>query len=121
MTAWQHRAAFVGVYLAEAHALDEWPISEAPRDVRQHRSVGERLTAARDMLSELELAPPLAANFYVDDYPSNSFNAAYASWPLRFWVLNKREVLLKPMPKDAMYDLGELEAWLAKHAPPPLH
>lgn len=63
---------------------------------------------------------------------ANGFNAAYASWPFRWWVLtpNQEEevaqggaprrpcprraatVAQKPMPRNAQYDLDELEGWL---------
>ncbi len=125
------------MYILEAHAWDEWPVSAAPRDVPQHRSLADRAAAARAFLSEgggdaaeaqptghfpgqpsgqppgLGLGLPLFA-----DGEGDPFNAAYASWPFRFWALlpSPPRVALKPMPRRAAYDLGDLERWLENHA-----
>ena len=124
---------FAMVYIAEAHAKDEWcvarhprppptnrltragrclrPISEARREFDQHKTLPERVAAARALLSDYELAPELSAECYADPI-ANPFESAYASWPFRFWVLGNSAVLLKAMPRDAMYELGEIEAHL---------
>jgi hypothetical protein len=68
------------VYIAEAHARDEWPISEAPRDFAQHVTLEDRLAAARCLLADFELADELAHNCFADGV-DNAFDAAYASWP----------------------------------------
>ena len=102
---------FAGVYLLEAHAVDEWPISEAPRAFKQHTSLNERLAAARALLADYEVAAPLREHFYADAL-GEPFDAAYASWPLRFWVLSRDRVIFKAMPRDASYDIGELESFL---------
>jgi len=104
-------ATFHLVYGAEAHAVDEWPISEAPRDFKQHKTNADRLVAARALVEDFSLPKELATNFWADDI-ANGFDAAYASWPFRFWVLSSEAVLLKPMPKGMMYDLGDLERFL---------
>ena len=104
-------AAFGLVYIREAHAVDEWPIAEAPKDVRQPRTIQERLQAARLLLADVEMAAELWSNCYADGI-DDRFDAAYASWPFRFWVLNASRVLLKPMPQGMTYDLGELEQYL---------
>mmetsp|Transcript_7346 Transcript_7346/g.12975 ORF Transcript_7346/g.12975 Transcript_7346/m.12975 type:complete len:129 (-) Transcript_7346:296-682(-) len=104
-------ATFGLIYIMEAHAVDEWPIAEAPRDIVQHRTIDERLAAARILLADVDVAAELRSNCYADAI-DNCFDAAYASWPFRFWVLNASQVLLKPMPRGATYDLGELEQYL---------
>ena len=101
---------FALIYIAEAHAKDEWPISESSRDFDQHKTLQDRLDAARALLNDYELAPELAAGCYADPI-DNPFESAYASWPFRFWVVSDEAVLLKPMPRDSAYDVGELEAW----------
>jgi hypothetical protein len=162
---------FACVYIMEAHAVDEWPVSMTERDVKQHQDLKERVQAAEDFLDEFEVSEnlPLFA-----DGIDNALNEAYASWPFRFWVLTPSpppvappvapaappppsslssqspfsslpppvppsqgaalspsrsseelgpnvpprggasgvRVALKPMPKDASYNLGELEKWL---------
>jgi hypothetical protein len=50
-------ADFVMVYLSEAHASDEWPIGLAALgiEVRAHRCLAERRSAAEAMLARLPL------------------------------------------------------------------
>ena len=96
----------------------------AARDVEQHRSVTDRVAAAHAFLAEgigggsgrarqqLPLCLPLFA-----DGEGSPFNAAYASWPFRFWVLlpggsGGPVVGFKAMPQNAAYDLNDLEVWL---------
>ena len=100
------------VYIAEAHARDEWPISEAPRDFAQHVTLDDRLAAARCLLSDFELADELAHNCFADGV-DNAFDAAYASWPFRFWAVDALAVRLKAMPVDVRYSLDDLERYLA--------
>ena len=133
---------FAAVYIQEAHAVDEWPISEAPRTFRQHRELADRVAAARAFVADYP--QPEGLVWFVDDM-ANSFNRTYASWPFRFWVLCPPPpplpgeggsgtaagaggiapapaaapgapdgwwVGFKPMPRDATYDLGELDSFL---------
>jgi len=85
-----------------------------------------RLAAGRALLTDYDVASEVV---WFADTMTDAFNNAYASWPFRFWVLGPSEpppsgtsgggggggwrVRLKPMPKDATYDLNELERHLA--------
>lgn len=98
------------MYLAEAHATDEWPISQlGALDRPRHRGVADRLAAARALA-----ASPYALGGFegVLDAPDDAFNRLFASWPVRFWVVRGGVVAFKAMPRDATYDVGDLEAWL---------
>jgi len=116
----------------------------ADRDVPQHPSQAARVAAAHAFLADFPLPPslPLFADHFVPDAGttagSGSFNAAYASWPFRFWALlpptlearsgggaglseqplSKPQpvVGLKPMPFEGRYRLSDLEQWLAAQA-----
>ena len=109
---------FIGIYIAEAHAIDEWPISESPRDFKQHHCIEDRIEACRYLLQDYS-SYLHGIEFYVDimddDGVNESFEAAYASWPFRFWVLSSTQVLFKAMPKDACYDLRDLEIFLTEY------
>ena len=131
------RCQFACVYILEAHACDEWPVQMADRDVPQHKSLNDRLSAARAFYDEGHLTSPHLPLFADDS--NNTFNATYASWPFRFWVILppdhspqhglkkknagrsnvkqalKARIAVKAMPKDASYDLNELEVWLEKY------
>jgi hypothetical protein len=113
---WHALTTFVFVYIEEAHAVDEWPIREAPREFKQHRTLAERLTAARALQSDCALDPRITL---LADGMDNSFNARYASWPFRFWVIRDQHIQFKPMPNDAKYDVNELELWLRENVESP--
>ena len=126
---WAGAADFVAVYIEEAHATDEWPIAQMDIALRQHRSMGERVEAARSFVADFQVHPLLP---FVADGMGNAFNAAYASWPFRFWVLDGFEepvkeqgagqgqgveqhqprVVFKAMPRNSSYYLKDLEAFL---------
>lgn len=128
--AWSKRNyAFALVYVMEAHAVDEWPVAMCEKDFEQHRTFADRASAAETLLKDFTVSRNLPV--FVDGI-ANGFNAAYASWPFRWWVLtpNQEEeaaqggaprrpcprraatVAQKPMPRNAQYDLDELEGWL---------
>lgn len=111
------RAKFVCVYIEEAHADDEWPIRTLPAlRIRQHRDIQERAQAARNLASQLHWPVLL-------DSMSNGFNAKYASWPLRAYIIDNDSLrvvfILHPRAsedeergKGGYYALEDLEAAL---------
>ncbi len=101
---------FIGIYIEEAHAIDEWPISEAPRSFHQHRTLQERLNACQALLDDY--GEWIDFDFYVDTM-DNEFNVTFSSWPFRYWVLTKKQIIFKAYPKNASYDLRELDRFLA--------
>lgn len=103
------------VYILEAHAVDEWPINQLDEEIPKHRNLSDRRKAADGLLKALPLHP---AFHVVLDTMSDDFNSTFASWPFRFWVVADGKVALKPQPKDARYDIGELVRWLEEHCAP---
>jgi len=99
------------VYIAEAHAVDEWPVALLDKDFEQHKSLEDRLQAAREFKADHEIAAPLATEIYADTI-GNDFNESYSSWPFRFWVIEQGAVGFKAMPQHSTYDLQTLEDWL---------
>jgi len=92
---------FTMVYIMEAHADDEWPISSSrymPNGekvaVNQHKTMEERLDAAFAFRDKFDLRN---SRILVDDM-LNTFNNAYAAWPFRYWVVDGKEVRLVGMP-----------------------
>ena len=122
-------ADFVMVYLSEAHASDEWPIGLAALgiEVRAHRCLAERRSAAEAMLARL----PLREHGFtvcldligkkMEDWggggggeEDNPFDRAMPSWPFRFWVVQHGRIALRANLKNGgkQLDLSELEHWL---------
>lgn len=100
---------FIFVYIAEAHACDEWPINQLDEEIPRHRSLDDRLAAAASLLRAFSFHPAITI---VLDTMDDSFDRAFASWPFRFWVVQEGKIALKPQPQDAKYDIGELVRWL---------
>lgn len=79
------RVDFAFVYITEAHAQDEWPIGSVYSSKNQPKTLEERLALADSLLGTHSLPT------FVDTM-ENAFEAQYASWPLRFFVLNAGQV-----------------------------
>ena len=78
---------FTIVYITEAHAQDEWPISSArdspngkPILVNQHKTMEDRIKAAKEFVKAFKL--PRTFRVLVDNM-DNEFMDQYASWPFR--------------------------------------
>jgi len=109
-------ADFVLVYIEEAHAIDEWPISSARYNtghgvvaVKQPTTMAEREAAAKAMKHNLGCELPVAL-----DGMDNEFSKQFSPWPFRFFVLHAGLVMFKAMPKDCTYDLGDVRDCLER-------
>lgn len=102
----------VVVYVSEAHARDVWPIGDAiSRSVQRPSTDGERCALACRMCEELEMDLPV----YVDSI-QDCFEAEFAPWPFRFYILDKKARLrYKSQPtKDLTHCPVELERALER-------
>lgn len=92
------------VYIAEAHATDEWPISSARYNgargavcLAQTHTTRARADAARAFARDFGLGSTADARgahvTLVLDEPEagEPFSAAYAPWPTRYYVLQRNE------------------------------
>jgi hypothetical protein len=78
------RANVVFVYIAEAHAVDEWQMQANVDEgvlVRQHVTLDERVEAARDGVARLGLTMPVLV-----DGMDDAVSEAFAAWPERLYV-----------------------------------
>lgn len=74
---------FVSIYIAEAHADDEWPIrTEKKLKIKQHQTIEDRQAAAKLLQEEYGWKIPL-----VLDSMENAFQTAYSGWPLRIVLI----------------------------------
>jgi hypothetical protein len=106
-------ARLVVVYIAEAHADDVWPISSsffAPGvvSVRRHRSMAERIEAARRLWSTMaELGIPFhPAIELVVDGMDDAIGKTLGAWPLRFYVARSGCMRHVALPTRATYDIA---------------
>jgi len=100
------------IYIAEAHAENEWPIGNQYRSnisvIKQHETLQDRRKAAKILVNSFTLAFPV----YLDDPTSNAFQNQYSPWPFRWYVIDENGILkFIGQPNDASFSLKEL----AKH------
>jgi hypothetical protein len=93
---------FYMILIREAHASDVWPIGNIV-EVKEHRTLEERLAAARKMVEATQLEIPVLA-----DTMDNTFLKLYSPWPFRFFVIKDGIFKLVGMPKEARYDTTDL-------------
>ena len=80
--------------------------------VRQPKLVSERVALARKFVDTFQLGP--AMKVLVDDpQKGNPFEAAYAPWPIRIYIIlmGKIEYISAPS-NDCTHDVKELRTWL---------
>lgn len=105
------RCSFVSVYVAEAHAADEWPLGTHVV-VAQHTSLAERADVAHRFAAAVDWPLPLYT-----DAMDNELASALAAHPERFFVLEPlaagRTVLRFVAPgRVGGYSLDDLAAFL---------
>uniref|UniRef100_A0AAR2L8L8 Iodothyronine deiodinase n=3 Tax=Pygocentrus nattereri TaxID=42514 RepID=A0AAR2L8L8_PYGNA len=81
-------ADFLVIYIAEAHATDGWAFANNV-DINQHRSLQERLTAAKSLIKENPLCP------VVVDEMNDITASRYGALPERLYVLQGGKVIYK--------------------------
>ena len=93
---YEGKALFAGVYIAEAHAADEWPVGARVSFCNQPRTLEERVALAKSFRERFEGSFPLLA-----DTMDNQFMDAFAAWPYRFYIVQGGKVALKAMPDES--------------------
>lgn len=83
----------VFVYMAEAHAVDVWPLTSSRDAPRKHGDAHERLSAAKAFLATYPAFESLVQNrWYLDDIDNRSA-LLNGLWPERYLLLEGQEVL----------------------------
>lgn len=103
------------VYIAEAHAMNEWPVhsgrynrGRGPVVVEKQPTTGEeRCELARKFAQDFEMKLDHGSSyeFLVDDPDQEEpFEKAYAPWPLRFYLFKGQTLEWIAEPKNASYE-----------------
>jgi len=102
------------IYIAEAHAQDEWPIGNQffrsdTSSLFQTHSLEARRKTAQTLLEQFPLEIPI----WIDDPLTNQFQNNYSPWPLRWYVIDEKGILsFIGQSQDATLSLVELERHL---------
>ncbi|GAB1288713.1 Iodothyronine deiodinase [Apodemus speciosus] len=107
-------ADFLIIYIEEAHATDGWAFKNNV-DIRQHRSLQDRLRAAHLLLARSPQCP------VVVDTMQNQSSQLYAALPERLYVVQEGRICYKGKPGPWNYNPEEVRAVLEKLCPPPGH
>jgi len=103
---------FFFVYVAEAHAVDEWQLDSNEEEgirVLQQTSLEERIEAARAAAARLQLTMPI----FVDGM-DDAASAAFAAWPERIVIVNhQRRIAYPGAPGPYGFDPDEAARRLA--------
>lgn len=77
----------MGVYIAEAHAKDEWPMPcvNSPCRHRQPKSIKQRAEHAKEFIADFRPPFPVFMDSFVDGW-TDPFMATFSAWPERFYV-----------------------------------
>lgn len=111
---------FAFMYIEEAHASNEWPISSSRYmptqeivSVKQPQILSERVALAQRFIDTFNLGPEMKV---LVDNPEkgNPFEAAFSPWPIRIYVIENGIMQFISEPTDCAHDVGELRAWLEK-------
>jgi hypothetical protein len=107
------------VYIAEAHAVDEWPINSSryvPSGeavaLRQPTNKEERLEACETFLRTYGLSDVGAMHVVVDDPIDEAFQKVFAPWPIRMYIVEDGSMQLISEPTECSHDVGALREWL---------
>ena len=120
-------ARLVIVYIEEAHAQDEWPISSARLSrtgravvYNQHTTQQQRIAACADFVRDYALDTALVT-VATDLIGSNPFQTAYTAWPIRWFVLRagagagaQPVVSTVGQPDDGSFDLMQVMLLLCR-------
>ncbi|KAL3837499.1 hypothetical protein ACJMK2_022851 [Sinanodonta woodiana] len=99
-------ADFLIVYIAEAHATDEWIVNGNKYRINRHKKIEERLAAA-SILKEKNPPCPI-----VVDTMSNDANHKYAAYPERLYIVHNGFIAYQGAEGPFGYDVKEVETWL---------
>jgi len=115
--AYREQAAFLTVYIKEAHPTDEWQMSSNERDgvcYPQPRTLDDRIAIVRDFTARYSYRVPMLV-----DRTDNAADEAYAAWPERLYVIDERGIVAyKGAVGPFGYEPEEVERWLAARFKP---
>jgi len=107
-SAYRESINIFAIYISEAHAKDEWPLSKNDM-INQHKTIEKRISAAKMLNASFPV--------YCDDFESNNFENIYSGWPERAFIIYQGEIKFISYHKVDGYDNwhGDVEKWIAKY------
>jgi len=107
-------AKFLTIYIAEAHARDEWWIPHAPNAheggracILQHRNIESRIQAAKAFQEDFDLPFEILC-----DSIKNEVYEYYDAFPERLYIIENGIITYKGGPGPFDYKLEDVLEWL---------
>jgi len=99
-------ALFLTIYIAEAHAEDQWPLGNHV-NIKQHQTLQDRLQAASNYQAMLS-KKGLSVGEIVVDSMDNRMVDLFACHPERFFIIHQNKLVYKAQPVQALYHVSHL-------------
>ncbi|KAL8594253.1 hypothetical protein ACOMHN_044197 [Nucella lapillus] len=103
-------ADFLIVYIQESHPADGWAFNTNPYTIRNHRSLQDRVAAARQLLQGGAPCPLVVDNM------ADEANYVYGGLYERLYVVLDSTIVYAGERGPYGYRLDEVEDWLAAFA-----
>jgi len=102
------------IYIAEAHAVDEWPIGDhlagTVPALKQHRSLQERIKVAQRFYNEFLVPQSLPQSLireeeiFVDNPETDEVEKTLHPWPTAWFIINpKGELVYRTITRQAFF------------------
>lgn len=111
-----NKVRWIFVYIAEAHAVNEWPVrsprcthNNAPVIVEQSYNIEDRIKLALDFANQYNFLPKMYVS--IPDLLIN-FELIYKPWPFRILGFDGSDITLATEPKDCEIRLEDVTAWI---------
>ena len=85
---YKEKVNIVIIYISEAHAKDEWPISHK-NQTNQHTNLDERIIAAKQILNDY---PSLRSKVFVDSFEEENYENEFFGWPERAYLIKNNKI-----------------------------
>jgi hypothetical protein len=103
------KAAFVLVYLSEAHASDTWPLGAEVSVCTQSRVLQDRQDYLKLLQQAVDFDLESLFQVIVVDDMKDTFLDTYSAWPLRYYVVSNNVMKLVAQPgHDHTYSVDAL-------------
>jgi len=82
---------WMGIYIAEAHTLDEWPMPcvNSPCRHVQPKDIGQRLKHAQEFVKQFHPPFDVLLDTYNDGW-NDPFLKTFSAWPERFYIFQRK-------------------------------
>jgi hypothetical protein len=92
---YSNKINIVVIYISEAHARDEWPLS-LNDNILQHKTIEDRIEVASNMKCLFSL--------YCDSFEEDNFESRFLGWPERAYIVEEGILKFVSIPQADGYD-----------------